>query len=62
LSSIAINNNVGSVEVVAAAKHKDLLGHIRKDDESLGVSNAVKKRGRDLSIAGVERVLRSSGV
>ena len=60
LSSIAMNNNVGSVEVGAATKHKDpksLLGYIRKDDGSLGaavlgVSNAVKKRGRDFSIAG----------
>ena len=62
LSSIAMNNNVGSVEVAAATKHRDpksLLGYIRKDDTSLGtaalgVSNAVKKRGRDFSIAGVE--------
>jgi len=57
-----MNNNAGSVEVGAATKHKDpksLLGYIRKDDGSLraaalGVSNAVKKRGRDCSIAGVE--------
>ena len=57
-----MNNNVGSIEVGAATKHKDpqsLLGYIRKDDGSLGaaalgVSNAVKKRGRDFSIAGVE--------
>jgi len=62
LSSIAMNNNVGSVEVAAATNHKDpksLLGYIKKDDSSLGaaalgVSNAIKKRGRDLSIAGVE--------
>ena len=62
LSSIAMNNKLGSVEVAAATKHKDpksLLGYIRKDDGSLGaaalgVSNAVKKRGRDFSIAGVE--------
>ena len=62
LSSIAMNNNVGSVEVGAATKHKDpksLLGYIRKDDGSLGaaalgVSNAIKKRGHDFSIAGVE--------
>ena len=62
LSSIAMNNNVGSVEVAVATKHRDpksLLGYIRKDDSSLGaaalgVSNAVKKRGRDLSIAAVE--------
>ena len=62
LSSIAMNNNVGSVEVAAATKHRDpksLLGYIRKDDSSLGaaalgVSNAVKKRGRDFSITGVE--------
>ena len=62
LSSIAMNNNVGSVEVSAATKHKDpksLLGYIRKDDGSLGaaalgVSNAIKKRGRDFSIASVE--------
>ena len=62
LSSIAINNKIGSVEVAAATKHKDpksLLGYIRKDDGSLGeaalgVSNVMKKRGRDFSIAGVE--------
>ena len=63
LSSIAMNNNVGcSVEVAAATKHRDpksLLGYIRKDYSSLGaaalgVSNAIKKRGRDFSIAGVE--------
>ena len=49
LSSIAMNNNVGSVEVAAATKHRDpksLLGYIRKDDSSLGaaalgVSNAM---------------------
>ena len=49
LSSIAMNNNVGSVEVEAATKHRDpksLLGYIRKDDSSLGaaalgVSNAM---------------------
>ena len=51
LSSIAMNNNIGSVEVAAATKHQDpksLLGFIRKDDNSLeaaalGVSYAVKK-------------------
>jgi len=38
LSSIAMNNNVGSVEVAASTKHRDpksLLGYIRKDDSSL---------------------------
>jgi len=62
LSSIAMNNNVGSVEVAAATKHRDpksLLGYIQKDDTSLGkaalsVSNALKKRGSEFSIAGVE--------
>lgn len=62
LSSIAMNNNVGSVEVCDATKHKDpksLLGYVRKDDGSLGaaalgISNATKKRGRDFNIAGVE--------
>jgi hypothetical protein len=62
LSSIAMNNNVGSVEVAAATKHRDpksLLGYIRKDVSSLGAaalgtSNAIKKRGRDFFIAGVE--------
>jgi hypothetical protein len=80
LSSIAMNNNVGSVEVAAATKHrhfnraniivhsnrtqgntscKSLLGYIRKDDSSLeaaalGVSNAIKKRVREFSIAVVE--------
>jgi len=57
-----MNNNVGSVEVAAATKHRDpksLLGYIRKDDSSLGaaalgVSNAIKKRGRDFSIADVK--------
>lgn len=52
LSSIAMNNNVGSVEVGAATKHKDpksLLGYIRKDDGSLGAAAL----GRDFSIAGV---------
>ena len=48
LSSIAMNNNVGSVEVAAATKHSSLGA------AALGVSNAVKKRGRDLSIAAVE--------
>ena len=51
LSSIAINNNVGSIEVAAATKHKDLkslLGYVRKDDgvlgsAALGVSEAIKK-------------------
>ena len=46
----------------SSTKHKDpksLIGYIRKDDGSLGaaalgVSNAIKKRGRDFSIAGVE--------
>ena len=46
----------------AATKHRDpksLLGYIRKDDSSLGAaalgnSNAIKKRGRDFSIVGVE--------
>ena len=62
LSSIAMNNNVGSVEVAAATKHRDhksLLGCSLKDYNSLeaaalGVSYAVKKRGRDFSIAVVE--------
>jgi hypothetical protein len=62
LSSIAINNNIGSIEVAAATKHKDpksLFGYIRKDDgvlgsPALGVAEVVKKRGRDFSIAGVE--------
>ena len=62
LSSIAINNNVGSIEVAAATKHKDpksLLGYVRKDDgvlgsAALGVAEAIKKRGRDFSIAEVE--------
>ena len=62
LSSIAINNNVGSIEVAAATKHKDpksLLGYVRKDDgvlgsAALGVAEAIKKRGRDFSIAGIE--------
>ena len=57
-----MNNNIGSVEVAAATKHQDpksLLGFIRKDDNSLeaaalGVSYAVKKWGRDFSIAVVE--------
>jgi len=38
LSSIAMNNNVGSVEVAASTKHRDpksLFGYIRKDDSSL---------------------------
>ena len=62
LSSIAINNNVCSIEVAAATKHKDpksLLGYVRKDDgvlgsAALGVAEAIKKRGRDFSIAGIE--------
>ena len=62
LSSIAINNNVGSIEVAAATKHKEpksLLGYVSKDDgvlgsAALGVAEAIKKRGRDFSIAGVE--------
>lgn len=57
LSSIAMNNNVGSVEVCDATKHKDpksLLGYVRKDDGSLGaaalgISEAIKKRGRDFN-------------
>ena len=51
LSSIAMNNNVGSVEVAAATKHRDpkcLLGYIRKDDSSLGAA------ALGVSIAGVE--------
>ena len=55
-----MNNNVGSVEVAEATKHRDpksLLGYIRKDDNShgaaaLGVSNAAL--GRDFSIARVK--------
>jgi len=62
LSSIAINNNIGSIKVAAATKHKDpksLLGYIRKDDgvlgcAALGVAEVIKKHGRDFSIAGVE--------
>ena len=50
LSSIAINNNVGSIEVAAATKHNDgVLG-----SAALGVAEAIKKRGRDFSIAGIE--------
>jgi len=57
-----MNNNVGSVEVCDATKHKDpksLLGYIIKDDGSLGaaalgISDAIKKRGRDFNIAGVD--------
>ena len=57
-----MNKNVGSVEVGAATKNRDpksLLGYIRKDDGSLGAaalgfSYAIKKRGIDFTIAGVE--------
>ena len=42
LSSIAINNNVGSIEVAAATKHKDpksLLGYVRKDHWEIDYRN-----------------------
>lgn len=51
------------IEVAAARKHKDpkcLLGYLRKDDDdvpgsvALKVFRAIKKRGRDFSTAGVE--------
>jgi len=53
LSSIAMNNNVGSVEVAANTKHRDpksLLGYNSLEAAALGVSYAVKKRCRVFSI------------